>query len=139
MESFENEVARLQELYEESQAACNREREALKERKNMHLEAKQRFEEDRKAAKLAIGDAEAQYQHVLKHLQDVNRQSEGERKRIQAEMEQARSQLSRRLGETERETNRLMTEYESHLGALDVKFKCEAERSKQRMDGRASS
>lgn len=42
--------------------------------------------------------------------------------------------MARRLGETERVTNRLMTEYESHLGALDVKFKCEAERSKQRLE-----
>jgi len=133
VESFEAEVARLTELYEESQAACNREREALKDRKNMHLEARQRFEEDRKAAKLAIADAEGQYQMVLKNLQDVNRKSEEERKRITAEMEQARTALSRKLGETERETNRLMTEYESHLGALDVKFKCEAERSKQRL------
>ncbi len=48
---------------------------------------------------------------------------------------QTRSELGRRLGETERETNRLMTEYESHLGALDVKYKCEAERSRQRLDG----
>lgn len=45
-----------------------------------------------------------------------------------------RTVLGRKLGETERETNRLMTEYESHLSALDVKFKCEAERAKSRLD-----
>ncbi|CAD7953073.1 unnamed protein product [Amoebophrya sp. A25] len=134
VESFEAEVARLQELQAESQQACEKEKTALKERKEAHLDARQRFEDDRKSAKTLIADAEAQYQHALKQLQDNNRKSDAEKKKLQMEMEDTRTNLARRLGETERITNRLMTEYESHLSALDVKFKCEAERSKQRLD-----
>ena len=99
------------------------------------MEARQRFEQDKTAAKRAIGEAEAHYQQVLAQLQYTAKTSEGEKKRLTSEMEGTRGLLSRKLGETERETNRLMTEYESHLGALDVKFKCEAERGRQRLDG----
>ncbi|CAD7923835.1 unnamed protein product [Amoebophrya sp. A120] len=134
LESMETEVARLHELQDESGAACEKERGMLKDRKEAHLDARQRFEDDRKAAKAVITEAESQYQHAMKQLQDNNRKSDSEKKKLQMEMEDARTGLARRLGETERVTNRLMTEYESHLSALDVKFKCEAERSKQRLD-----
>ena len=53
----------------------------------MHFEARQRFEEDRKQAQIAIQDAEHQYQIVLKRLQDINRKSEDEKKRLQIEIE----------------------------------------------------
>ncbi len=88
VESFEAEVARLQELHEESTTACQREKEALRERKNLHMEARQRFEDDRKQAQLAIQDAEHQYQIVLKNLQQVNRKSEDEKKKVQIDIEQ---------------------------------------------------
>ena len=65
-----------------------------------------------------------------KQLADLNRKSDSEKKRIAQEMDGTRTALSRRLAETERETNRLMAEYESHLGTMDVKFKCEAERGR---------
>ena len=135
VESFEAEVARLQELQDESQIACNREKDALKQRKSMHSEAKTRFEEDKLSAQTAIQDSEHQYQLVLKKLQDVNRGSEEEKKRLQIEIEQARAALGRRLGDTERETHRLVSHYEGHKGALDLKYKSEADRSRQRLDG----
>ena len=55
-------------------------------------------------------------------------------RQVSANIEQARMQLGRKLGETERETNRVMNEYESHLGALDVKYKVEIERGRARME-----
>lgn len=48
------------------------------------------FEDDRKAAKFAIQEAENQYQNVQKRLHDVNRRSEGDKKKLSSEMEQAR-------------------------------------------------
>lgn len=134
VESFEAEVVRLNELGEESHGACAREREVLREKKRMGMESKARFDDDKKAAKHAALEAGHKSMNVGKHIGEMQRASETGKKRAHMEMEQTRTQMSRLLGETERETNRLMTEYEAHIGTLDVKYKMEAERGKGKLD-----